>query len=350
MYHFLHDSKSSVLSECLKVCVKRLVNPGKGREQFSIFAHHKTEMNLLLAPARWRIYFTYPVDQRFIFLLPYSKNSIPQAVPVNLSEIKAKAPEMMGKLISLDGMVAHICRESGKRLFLGEESFKVLATNNVPTFKIELEGSDVTITGYLKEDRIDETYLANWGKRIERRCHCCSKGRDPYLRCRIKKDLTNPPWPLNLNRFKGYREQIAADGKGYISFTLLKQRVSPRKNNEWNLESWIPSCTGTWVTCFSECALFMRSPVLHWNHLRDWNPNYVIKKYDITLNEKISRDGINKEWVISLLDDSIWKRNTKSTISLQTIPSRFFWITVMWKSNLETGNGVMENHQKAAGI
>jgi hypothetical protein len=149
------------------------------------------------------------------------KTGKPEAIPVNLSEIKAKAPEVMGKLIRLDGMVAHVCRESGKRLFLGEESFKVLASNKIPTFKVELEGSDVSITGFLKEDRIDETYLANWEKELE-------DGMKAQLKEEIHtydaeaKGLDESAIVTQFDQIKGYRDQITAGGKGYISFYSLE--------------------------------------------------------------------------------------------------------------------------------
>ena len=135
----------------------------------------------------------------------------------------------MGKLISLDGMVAHICRESGKRLFLGEESFKVLATNNVPTFKIELEGSDVTITGYLKEDRIDETYLANCEQELKDGAAVAQK-EETHTFDAESKGLDESALTTQFEQIKGYREQIAAGGRGYISFYSLEaESVTEKK-------------------------------------------------------------------------------------------------------------------------
>ncbi|MCX6227055.1 MAG: hypothetical protein NTV01_20290 [Bacteroidia bacterium] len=144
-----------------------------------------------------------------------------EAIPVNISEVKAKAPDLMGKLISLDGMVAHVCRESGKRLFLGEESFKVLATNKIPTFNVELEGSDVTITGYLKEDRIDETYLANWEKELQDGAKVALK-EETHTYDAEAKGLDESAIVTQFDQIKGYRDQIVAGGKGYISFYSLE--------------------------------------------------------------------------------------------------------------------------------
>ncbi len=150
-----------------------------------------------------------------------SKTTQVEAVPVNLTEIKEKAPELMGKLISVDGMVAHVCRESGKRLFLGEGNFKALATNEVPTFRVEWEGSDVTITGYLKEDRIDETYLANWEKELKDGVQAALK-EATHTYDAESKGLDESAITTQFDQINGYREQIAAGGKGYISFYSLE--------------------------------------------------------------------------------------------------------------------------------
>lgn len=157
------------------------------------------------------------------------KQAKDEAVPVNLSEIKAKAPDLMGKLISVDGMVAHVCRESGKRLFLGEESFKILASNKIPTFKVELEGSDITATGYLKEDRIDETYLANWEKELQDGAKIALK-EETHTYDAESKGLDESAILTQFDQIKGYRDQIEAGGKGYISFySLIVETINENK-------------------------------------------------------------------------------------------------------------------------
>jgi hypothetical protein len=144
-----------------------------------------------------------------------------ETTPVVLSEIKEKAPELIGKLIRVEGMAIHVCRESGKRLFLGEESFKILATNEVPTFRMEWEGSDLIITGYLKEDRIDETYLSNWEKELEQGAKVQMKEETHTFEAE-SKGLDESAISTQLDQIKGYREQIIAGGKGYISFYSLE--------------------------------------------------------------------------------------------------------------------------------
>jgi hypothetical protein len=127
----------------------------------------------------------------------------------------------MGKMICLEGMVVHVCRESGKRLFLGEESFKILATNKLPTFKIEWEGSDILAYGFLKEDRIDESYLADWEKELQEGAQVKMK-EETHTYEAESKGLDESAISTQMDQINGYREQIAASGKGYISFYSLE--------------------------------------------------------------------------------------------------------------------------------
>jgi len=149
------------------------------------------------------------------------KSEKTQSVSVPLSEIKAKAPELMGKLVSVEGMVAHVCRESGKRLFLGEESFKILATDKVPSFKVDWEGSDIIVTGYLKEDKIDEAYLSNWEKELNAGAEVQQK-EETHTYEAESKGLDESAIQTQRDQIKNYREQIAASAKGYISFFSLE--------------------------------------------------------------------------------------------------------------------------------
>lgn len=149
------------------------------------------------------------------------RSSLSDAIRVDLTEVKSRAPELMGKMICLEGMVVHVCRESGKRLFLGEESFKILATNKLPTFKIEWEGSDILAYGFLKEDRIDESYLADWEKELQEGAQVKMK-EETHTYDAESKGLDESAISTQMDQINGYREQIAASGKGYISFYSLE--------------------------------------------------------------------------------------------------------------------------------
>lgn len=74
--------------------------------------------------------------------------------------------------IIITGTVSHVCRHSGKKLFLfgtnTNNTVKVNAGGESTSFDLALEGSDVEITGKVIEDaRIDEKYLNDWENEIK---------------------------------------------------------------------------------------------------------------------------------------------------------------------------------------
>jgi hypothetical protein len=77
-----------------------------------------------------------------------------------------------GKEVVLSGTVSHVCKHSGKKLFLFSanpgKTVKVNAGGDLAAFDIKYEGSDVEITGMVVEDeKIDATYLNEWEAEIK---------------------------------------------------------------------------------------------------------------------------------------------------------------------------------------
>jgi hypothetical protein len=144
----------------------------------------------------------------------------PEAV-IPVADVLERAPEFTNQLVQVEGMVVHVCRESGKRLFMGEERFKVLASDKIGKFDVTLEGSDIAAIGYIREDKIDETYLDTWEDEL-------SSGAEVQLKEEIHtgeaeaRGEDESAITTQLNQIKGYREEIAASEKGYISFYSLE--------------------------------------------------------------------------------------------------------------------------------
>ena len=82
------------------------------------------------------------------------------------------------------------------------------------------------------------------------------------------------------------------------------------------------------------------------NHIRDWNPNYIIKNYEVTLHDSITRDQIDKEWVVSLLEDLDAKREYKKHYFPSQDVLKVFLYHGNVEVNLTTGKGTMETIKK----
>lgn len=149
------------------------------------------------------------------------QTSFNNAVKLDIAHLDSLAPGLVGKLVRVDGTVVHVCRESGKRFFLGEENFKVLASDKIARFDVSLEGSDVVATGILKEDRITEEYLNSWEQELQTTAQVPLK-EAVHTGEGGNNDAAESATETQLKQIKNYRDQIAMNGKGYLSFFSLE--------------------------------------------------------------------------------------------------------------------------------
>lgn len=76
----------------------------------------------------------------------------------SLDELLAVADLMVDKTVKVKGKVIHTCKHSGRRCFIvgvnGDVSMRVEAKGNIGGFNRELIGSEIELTGVLKEHRL----------------------------------------------------------------------------------------------------------------------------------------------------------------------------------------------------
>lgn len=93
------------------------------------------------------------------------------SVEVTVGNFNEKAPDLVGKLVTIKGTADHICKGDGKKLFLidieTEGRVKVVSGEDMPAFNSELEGFDFIVTGTVDETIIDEAYLQEWEEEIK---------------------------------------------------------------------------------------------------------------------------------------------------------------------------------------
>ncbi len=138
------------------------------------------------------------------------------------------APEQWAnKDIVITGTVSHICKHSGKKLFLfgndPEKTIKINAGGEMATFDIKYEGTDVEITGTVIEDeKIDANYLNEWEAEIkasldDKDQKVCTED-NKALSVQNKTDSLatedeNDPYAS----VKKFRKKLDESGKTYIS-------------------------------------------------------------------------------------------------------------------------------------
>lgn len=84
---------------------------------------------------------------------------------VTVDQVMGDIQAYVDKNIQIGGMVNHICAHGGKRMFMigtdPEVAIKITPNEEIGIFEKELEGSNVLVTGIVKELRIDEEYVKN---------------------------------------------------------------------------------------------------------------------------------------------------------------------------------------------
>ncbi len=136
-----------------------------------------------------------------------------------------------GKEVVIAGTVSHICKHSGKKLFLfsadPEKTVKVNAGGNYATFDIKYEGTDVEITGTVVEDeKIDANYLNEWeaeikaqiGDKDQKTCNAESSA----IAGQAKTDSTTAEKAEDpYAKVKEFRSKLEKSGKSYIAIYAI---------------------------------------------------------------------------------------------------------------------------------
>lgn len=115
------------------------------------------------------------------------KESTPAVQTVySINELMEVADQMLGKEVSLNGLVNHVCAHSGKRCILkngkGDLSIRVEAVGELEGFEKEIAGNDIKVTGTLREKRLDQAAINEWETEVlekhkgeEESGHCSSE-------------------------------------------------------------------------------------------------------------------------------------------------------------------------------
>jgi len=76
---------------------------------------------------------------------------------IDINDFDMKAGDFVNQEIALTGIVDHVCKHGGKKLLLVSDAAKIHVTSE-ERFDDNLIGSEITLSGVVKEERIDEAY------------------------------------------------------------------------------------------------------------------------------------------------------------------------------------------------
>ncbi len=142
-------------------------------------------------------------------------DDIPMLSIITLDE---NAEQYVDKKIKVAGTVSHICKHGGKKMHLFEAPVDSITVTVITgeSFDADLEGSDVIVTGMMKEERITAEEIN--GMEEEYRIEC-----DGSI---VKEDAKNEGNNGNniekKEQIDYYKELLEESGKGYISFFSIE--------------------------------------------------------------------------------------------------------------------------------
>jgi hypothetical protein len=145
---------------------------------------------------------------------------------MTVADFLTSAEKWAGKDVTITGTVSHVCRHSGKKLFVfgadPEQTVKVNSGGEVSAFDMNLEGTDVEITGTVIEDaRIDEAYLSDWedeiiaqiGDKDQKVCVAENQAISTQQGDSTMKETVEDP----LADVRAFRKKLRDSGKTYIA-------------------------------------------------------------------------------------------------------------------------------------
>lgn len=133
------------------------------------------------------------------------------SVGYKLDSLLAVADQLIDKTVTVRGFVTHTCKHSGKRCFIvGDDqktSFRVEAKGEIGGFNRELVGSELAITGVVKERRLTKEYIDQYEEQVNEK--------------KAQEDGSAETCQAELSNIKGMRDWMKANNKDYYSIYYM---------------------------------------------------------------------------------------------------------------------------------
>ena len=127
-----------------------------------------------------------------------------------MAEFDTKAGDYVNKEVKIQGIVDHVCKHSGKKLLVVTDDGSVHITSDT-RFEDTLTGSEISLTGIVLEERIDEAY--------------CLKMEEDNIKSHSEGGTNQEQFENKKNHIQQYRDQMKSENKEYLS-TYSLQYVS----------------------------------------------------------------------------------------------------------------------------
>jgi hypothetical protein len=122
---------------------------------------------------------------------------------IAIGEFDSKAGEFVDQEIMVEGIVDHVCKHGGKKLFLVSDDGD-LHVDSDTRFDEALTGSEVKVKGIVREFRVDEAY--------------CLKMEEDNIQSHKKGETDEDLYEMKMAQIKEYRDSMSTAGVDHLSF------------------------------------------------------------------------------------------------------------------------------------
>ena len=144
-----------------------------------------------------------------------SKTENVKEIPIiDIGDFDSKAGDYVGKEVKVSGIVDHVCKHGGKKILLVSDKGDV-HINADKRFDENLVGKDITVTGIVKEFRVDESYCLKMEK----------DNMKSHKEGKSEQDIYN----RKMKQIKFYRDSMKKANLDHLSFYSL-EFVSLKEN------------------------------------------------------------------------------------------------------------------------
>jgi len=127
---------------------------------------------------------------------------ITEATSINIDDFDLKAGDFINQEIALTGIVDHVCKHGGKKMLLVSDAAKIHVTSE-ERFDDKLIGSEITLSGVVKEERIDEAY--------------CLKMESDNIKNHSEGKYNNDDFKKKKKHIQQYRDEMKEKNVDHLS-------------------------------------------------------------------------------------------------------------------------------------
>lgn len=126
---------------------------------------------------------------------------------LTLADFDTEAGKFVEQEINIAGIVDHVCKHGGKRLFLVDD-FGTAHIDGEERFDDALAGSEIVVKGIVKEFRVDEAY--------------CLKMEEDHIQKHKEGVDSDDIYAQKLEQIKEYRDSMQTAGADHLSFYSIE--------------------------------------------------------------------------------------------------------------------------------